>query len=444
VVPTRLLLEGDDLEALLARVRGEHGPDARIVSAERVRSGGIGGFFAKERYEITVEVADPGRPQGAVPARPARRPNPEPRDHPPKSMPAGLEELAALADRSDGAPGFATALAAAVHATATPASAATPQPPVAGPTPSHGNQPELFASVLADFPALAERASRLGEAPHPAPTVRPIRSNAVTTALPAHEYQPVPDATIQLPAFGLPGGNGAVPKTARPRPPGPVTPETASLVGRLVALGLPMWLAVRVNEPDSYSAILSVMAELPAPPRPPAGKGEVLVVLGDLAGAVSTARSTLSSLRLDPDTLAVAGHNTLGVPASARLSGPGDAARWVGEFRSNGIGPGVLAVEVDLDPRASDWPRSIVAAAGATTIWAVADASRKTADSARWLSSLGRVDALAVRGTIGTADPASVLTLGIPIATVDGRPATPHTWAGLLCERLAESEHANR
>ena len=56
----RLLLEGSDLEALMIRVRAELGPRARVVKAERVRSGGVGGFFAKERFELTVDVPDGG------------------------------------------------------------------------------------------------------------------------------------------------------------------------------------------------------------------------------------------------------------------------------------------------------------------------------------------------------------------------------------------------
>ena len=51
-----MLLEGPDIRTLLAQVREEHGPDARIVHAERVRSGGVGGFFAKQRFEVTVEI----------------------------------------------------------------------------------------------------------------------------------------------------------------------------------------------------------------------------------------------------------------------------------------------------------------------------------------------------------------------------------------------------
>jgi hypothetical protein len=55
-LPTRLLLDGPDIETLLTRVQEEHGSAARIVHAERVRSRGLAGFFAKERFEVSVEV----------------------------------------------------------------------------------------------------------------------------------------------------------------------------------------------------------------------------------------------------------------------------------------------------------------------------------------------------------------------------------------------------
>ena len=70
-----LLLEGDDLEALLIRARHEGGPFARIVRAEKVRHGGVLGFFAKEGFEVAVEVPGSGlddEEELALPARPLR------------------------------------------------------------------------------------------------------------------------------------------------------------------------------------------------------------------------------------------------------------------------------------------------------------------------------------------------------------------------------------
>jgi hypothetical protein len=52
------LLDGPDLETLLGQVYSNYGEQARIVKAERVRTGGIGGFFSKERYEVAVEIED--------------------------------------------------------------------------------------------------------------------------------------------------------------------------------------------------------------------------------------------------------------------------------------------------------------------------------------------------------------------------------------------------
>lgn len=56
---TRLRLEGRSIEELQARVLAEHGPRARIVAAERITVGGVGGFFAKRHIEVTVEITEP-------------------------------------------------------------------------------------------------------------------------------------------------------------------------------------------------------------------------------------------------------------------------------------------------------------------------------------------------------------------------------------------------
>jgi len=64
---TRYQREGASLDELQASVLAEFGADARIVAAEKVTVGGIRGFFARQHYEVTVEV--PGLPQLDRPAR---------------------------------------------------------------------------------------------------------------------------------------------------------------------------------------------------------------------------------------------------------------------------------------------------------------------------------------------------------------------------------------
>ncbi|TFD65260.1 hypothetical protein [Cryobacterium ruanii] len=59
--PKRFLLEGATLRELQERVLAEHGANATIIAAERVTVGGIRGFFARQHYEITVEVLEPAQ-----------------------------------------------------------------------------------------------------------------------------------------------------------------------------------------------------------------------------------------------------------------------------------------------------------------------------------------------------------------------------------------------
>ncbi len=54
-----MLLEGPDLRGILREIESNYGRDFRVIQAEQVRSGGLGGFFAKQHYEVTIEIVDP-------------------------------------------------------------------------------------------------------------------------------------------------------------------------------------------------------------------------------------------------------------------------------------------------------------------------------------------------------------------------------------------------
>lgn len=72
---THLKFDGPSLEEVLERVGRELGPEAVIVDAQRTRRGGVGGFFAKEWFEVTV--ADPLGDGDDVPAA-VREPDVDP------------------------------------------------------------------------------------------------------------------------------------------------------------------------------------------------------------------------------------------------------------------------------------------------------------------------------------------------------------------------------
>ncbi len=175
-----MLLEGADIEQLLARVRAEHGPDARIVHADRVRVGGVGGFFAKERFEVAVELDDmtttPEETELSTPAAPrAIRP----------FVPPQVTTAGALADADPllaliGAAERDERNAVEVSTPAPrPAPAATPAATVAAPgAPATvvSTESPIFADVLA---RLARETARAAEPFRPAVDAGRRRDSAV-------------------------------------------------------------------------------------------------------------------------------------------------------------------------------------------------------------------------------------------------------------------------
>jgi hypothetical protein len=190
-----LLLEGKSITALLAQVRAEHGDDVTIVAAEKVRSGGLGGFFAKESYALTVEVDGPAPsgaapsgdvPSGAVPSGAVqsgmdapvittRRTNGTPNgqagmDAPVRDVqaPGSLLDLAAAIDEAEAAENSVILATRPMHRTA-------PEPVLSTASPE-------FASILARLTALdAPQPGATPEpVPVPAPTSAPTRVDAYT------------------------------------------------------------------------------------------------------------------------------------------------------------------------------------------------------------------------------------------------------------------------
>ena len=66
--PRRFQLEGPSLDVLKAKVLAEHGPRARIIAAEKVTIGGIGGVLARHHYDVPVELPLRGRRAAPVEA----------------------------------------------------------------------------------------------------------------------------------------------------------------------------------------------------------------------------------------------------------------------------------------------------------------------------------------------------------------------------------------
>ena len=395
-MPTRLLLEGRDLEELLAKVRDEHGPDAKIVSAEKIRTGGMGGLFGHPKYELTIEVQD---------SAPSTAPSA------PTVATLTIDDLAAMADAAE----------------------------------RDGVDEVAFAELV--DPPTAASALQQRFADDPTPSVRPFRpanfgpkpSEPTPTrqesSMPVEVSEAV--ATIDRPRTGdsserLAATYGGPVAAATP----PKERPSAGLPRRLQALGVPADVAFRATATDTYAAIVDAFKALPVADPAPDGPGETLVIIGESTHGVEVARSVAASLRLEAEEILFAGRNALaaGVSPRRRITGAHDARGWAKKLRKADQSS-VVAVEAALDESA--WAASIVEAIRPVAVWVVVDASRKTSDVAHHLQGLRRVDALALRSTLSSGDPASPLSLRLPVALLDGRPPTPYAWAAMLCERLS-------
>lgn len=398
-MPTRLLLEGADLAELMVHVRAEFGPTARIVRAERVRSGGIAGFFARERYELTIDVPD-AAPSTAT-GLPRRRGTAT------VVTAGGIDALLAAADAADAAP----------DGSLVPTAGPGGLPEARGPRVSTGE--EAFASVLEQMRAMT------GAPPEHHLEVGPGRAAAASVApgAPAERtFEPLVPAAVPAPA-PAPAVESRAPAPAA----GPGVPRSA-----LAELGVPADLLAAAGEgPVELSRLLAAVPAAPPLPRDP---GTVLVVAGPPEDAARVA--DLLALRTGAGTVVAAGDAE---PAGGtRLTTPAAAQHW----RASGPDPdGVTVVALGVRPGRprEEAAAELLAALAPDQAWGVVDARSKTRDCARWIATVGArrgLDALAVGGLFDTSEPGTVLGLGVPVAWIDGVPASRVAWAAALGEHL--------
>ncbi|WP_164842220.1 hypothetical protein [Actinoplanes solisilvae] len=510
-MPTRVLLEGPAIEPLLAQVRDEYGSRVRIISADKVRSGGVGGFFAKQHYELSVEVPDPNEDRTDMSQRT-------------KTADDGQHSLERLLERAESqdrmdepAPGAARGFGTASPRSVTPASFGISRPTEATPRPSPennfgadegrsaalGDTGAAFAELMAGLNG-GDTTERLTTRPkaeprEDTPTVRPFRPAAAsepalntpprTPASPPMAPQspaapPAPVAPVAPPPAPIVAQTSTAPSLAErigglaasaveidpPGPvdepygfpqaapvsamPAPVSPAAAvpavagaavapvgdadPVIRNLMTVGMPEPMARQITGGDTYAGVLSVLAARPAAPAVPDGPGEILVLAGDLNLGVTIGRDLLEQIGVSENHLLLAAHSTAGTGLhSSRLISTPEAAEQRAEKLQTAEDPWVVVLEAPVGGSDPIWINEMCDAIGATALWAVVDATRKTADTARHLRTLGEVESLVVHGVELTADPASVLGLELPVYSLDGKPATPHAWAAMLCARIA-------
>ena len=270
-------------------------------------------------------------------------------------------------------------------------------------------------------------------------------SHAPTDVLPAAP-PPAPQAP-RIPTVGTP--TDAIPAPRRPSAPVVPAPSAtpaldvppARLVAKLRALGIPDLLLGPAFVADAevngtYEALTRALGSgLPPAPAVPEGAGEVLFVVGPGVDTLRAARSVAASLRLDPERVQWATRGELAGLAPKSMATIEAAV----DRRTEALAAGTVTVVAVDAPLRTDayWMAQMLAIWSPVAVWAVVDATRKPEDVEPWIEGLPRVDALMVQDTDLSADPAAVLDrIAVPVALLDGAPATPHRWASLLCERL--------
>ncbi len=427
---SQLRFEGGELEELLERVRTEVGPEARIVAANRIRQGGVAGFFAKEGFEVVVDLAGSEADDADTGGRGSR------------SKRRSRATTAAEAASHAAAKNVTTKVAPKNGTTNTAAAntAAPFSPPVAPATASvldlveevneiereqvidlSEAQGPTVSTERTDFGTMLANLTReLDEEEASMPTIT-VNDGPVS---PSAHYRRVTADPNAAPA----NGNGAV--AARVAPPLPdATPPQAD--PRLVALGLPVDLAPSTAVTgDLRTALCQRLAQLPPPPVLPRTTGVVIAIVGIGTAPIALARRLADELDIDP------AHVLLATPeAMSDVSHPEEAEAFRRSCRRRAE-PTIVACSIGTGRAQLGWAHRILDRLEPTITWAVVDASCKAEDVGHRITLLGGVDVIAITGIADTISPAAVLSLGIPIGRIGSNPSTPAVWADLLMERL--------
>ncbi len=491
-MPTRSLqFDGPDLEVVLEQALAEAGPGGKVVAADRVRRGGIAGFFAREHFEVTVEIDDAGRREGraelppavASPAQSAAAAATKPAatDAPPSwaRLADDTEDVVELShQRSPAVPRATATSAGTTAARGTSTVGASVETAIAGRTTGStatgaaSTGRSSFASVLAGIArstvleagsnvvAAPERETVTSPRPHGAETVtspRPHGAETVTSPRPhgAEAFAEVASSTASAePPDAALGGDTQGTRVTSGRP--PVAPAAgdgqSGPVGRaLAAVGMPEALLPRPAvlgcldtlvatddaEASLHLVLTRALTRLPKAPPLPDGAGRLLVVTGELERARALAGRLAVEVGLDPAQVLVAADRRPRRRVDPRLllRCVEDAAELTARRRRSRT-PTVMAMDAPVSAAPDPWAPRLLDTLMPTAVWGVASATQKVEDVAAWAEAIGGLAALALTDMAATASPAQILGLGIPVASLDGRQATPALWAALLIGRL--------
>jgi hypothetical protein len=479
--------EGPDVQALVDQIRLELGPGAKIDGAEKIRVGGLLGFFTKEHYRVVVEVppsdselSAPMAPSGREPQNSDQRPSRWTRRKGEVAGPAPVPP-APIAEATSGPVSSDAGTGGATERLVDPSEADEPALVV--------DPPVVFdASASEDDGLSALNNSETGPDPIVDPVAHPdpeflvgVMSGAATslqngttdssaigvvagngrTASPGHESTDRPEHDTDG-SLGRGMVDPDISSTAqfrapvRPDPgpvttdPGPMSPDPTGGSGEpdptlLTALRRAGFDAATVEAlsagllqgADLETLLLETFDGLPAVPPLPRRAGSLLAVVGAGTPARRLAASLAAEIGIDPAELPFAsldsGAYSVATGALLVRSAQHAAEHAPGWRRSRAA---IVVVDACVTDGPRPWASYLVASLRPTAVWGVVDSTCKTEDIAMWAETIGGVDALALENVEVTVSPAAALGLGIPVARLNGQPATASRWAAFVMARL--------
>jgi len=196
--------------------------------------------------------------------------------------------------------------------------------------------------------------------------------------------------------------------------------EVEGLSASLAALGVP---SDYLPEAQTLDALVSSLATLPA--AAPMAADSLVVVVGSRREALAAAGHVVANLDLTASDLIV-GERTASL--RARVLRRRSAKKMT-----------VLVVEASLRSRDLDQVATWIDQLEPDYVLGAVPATSKRADFERWHGQLGRIDALALSRFTSTTSVGELMGT-LPIALLDGAPASTLQWVALLLNSKLEGE----
>jgi hypothetical protein len=424
------LYNGPSLSDVLSRVETEHGTDAKIVAARKSRRGGVGGFFSRDWYEVTIDI-------------PERR----------AVIDANRES--ALIDMGDNKAGMSLLdFAESVNA-----KESTFDVEVVGGklrstlkemrgediAPNGNKSAQEGLKAAQDFAQELKKLRQQNDEEATASTevaeIAPVETVEVVEE--AEESEPeVEEKEIETEELAedeiANEETEVVEETPSPVQAIVKKKSASALCQQLERRGVPRALLSDIVSTKNISAQLGdIFNEIPSISDSDIVSSHVVAIVGSLDEANKMARTLIGRLNTSAENISFASRDTMYESESRVIRTAEDAKAvrrsWQRRDRST-----VVIIPVEDNSYDTLWAEEILTAIEPEFTLLLVDARKKVEDIENTVETLSGVDAIALVNLQATTSPAVAMQLGIPIAYVDDRVATPSMWTAILTEGLTQ------